>query len=203
MTRRLLSVRLAMVALAISSCGIPIDESPESVALPENLETAPTTTTSTTVPEEADGQRLYFIRDGRLIARTRELAEDALAQEVFEQLLVGPTEEERALSIESRLTPDLVVEAGFLTGTDILSLNFVGEPDDETPFLGLEGELRSEAIAQLVFTGVVFGSSGVVFAENGEWRLVANADGEVQVFDDNGVPVPLTTSDFIPFTPGG
>lgn len=190
-------------ALAVSSCGIPLDDDPQVVALPEGFDLEPTTTTSTTAPQVADGQRIYFIRDGQLVPRTRELAEDALAQEVFEQLLLGPSEIERELSIESRLGPDLVLEAGFLTGTRILQLNFVSEADEESPFLGVEGELRSQALAQLVFTGMVYGASGVVFAENAAWQLVANDQGEVQVFGDDGVPVPLTTLDFLAFSPGG
>jgi hypothetical protein len=194
-------IAIVAATLAFGGCGIPVDDSPSVVALPENfvLDPAAAATSTTAAPAPDAGlQDLFFIREGRLISVPRDLGDEVLAQAVFEALIVGPDESERLLSIESRLAPDLVVEAGFLVGTNVLALNFIdtNASTDPTPFLGVEGDLRAQAIAQLVFTGVDFGASGVVFQSNGVWQLVANSRGEVQVIDENGIPVPLTISDF-------
>ncbi len=192
--------------LLLGACGVPIDDDPIPVALPAEFDLNPTTTTSTTVPdaEGARFHRVFFILDGRVTPRTRELADNITVQQLIDTLLAGPDEDERALSIESRLGPDLVAETReLISDRSVLVLNFIDDLDPEaSSFLGVEGELRVEAIAQLVFTGMDFeGVSGVLFQRNEVFQPVANGEGEVQQLDADGVPVPLTNADFLNLAP--
>lgn len=204
MTIRLSALCIGVV-LGVAACGIPIDDEPVPVALPEDFELQPTTTTSTTIPEEiAANQRvIYLIREGRLVPRLREIPEPITLANVIEALIVGPTEDEVESGDETRVPSDMSIEVG--VENNVLVLDILGDFTEETPFLRFEGEARTQLIGQLVLTGLRANSDldGVNFQENGEWRAVSNGAGELQELDPDGVPIPLTREDFDALRVGG
>lgn len=193
--KRFRAARLVLLvmtgALFIAACGIPVDNAPTEVAIPEDRDPLATTTT-TTPPDPADARRrfVYFIQDGLLQPVGREIAEPVSNQGVFDALLDGPTEDERESGVETRLPDDL--EAHVVLNDNLLTIDIVSEGG--IPF---EGEQRILATAQLVLTGVFSTSaSGVLFKVAGEFEQQLNGSGELQELDDAGIPIPLTIGDF-------
>lgn len=187
--RRALGI-LALLLFAVS-CGIPVDDGPRELAIPETDDPAATTTsTSAPDPEDATRRQLYFIRDGLLQPTTRQVAEPISNQRVFEALIAGPTEEERADGIETRLPDDFQVQVALFE--DTLTIDILSEGG-----LPFEGEFLIAATAQLVFTGVFSTAANrVLFQEAGEYVQQLNGAGELQELDADGIPVPLQVGDF-------
>jgi len=177
--------------LILVSCGIPLDDDPQVLALPE--QNSPETTTTTGVPEPGEGQTktLYFIKDGILITVQRELADPVANQDVFDALTAGPTEEELELGIESRLTETF--DSRVILANEVLTVDILNEGG-----LEFEGDQRILAIAQIVFTATVStdAAAGVRFQEFGEYVQETNGAGELQELDTDGIPIPLRTADF-------
>ncbi|MCP4960384.1 MAG: hypothetical protein GY925_14095 [Actinomycetia bacterium] len=201
---RLLATVLAMV-LTLTTCGIPDDDEPIPVALPEDFELEPTTTTSTTLPDEipADRRLIYLIREGLLVQRRREIAEPITTTKAIEALIAGPTDEESESGDETFVDPDMVIETSVDGG--VLILDLIGDFTEETPALRFEGESRSLLVGQLVLTGLLGNTDlvGVNFQANGEWLPTVNGEGQLQEVDESGVPQPLTLADFAVLRPGG
>ena len=59
------------------------------------------------------------------------------------------------------------------------------------------------ATAQIVYTATALPGSprSVRFQENGQWIQLADAAGNLQTLDENGVPEPLGRADFADFAP--
>jgi len=188
--RRLCALALSS-ALLVVSCGIPLDDDPQVLALPEESNAETTTTTSLPEPGEGQTKTLYFIREGLLITVQRELAEPVANQDVFDALTAGPTEEELELGIESRLTETF--DSRVILSNAVLTVDILNEGG-----LDFEGDQRILAIAQIVFTATVStgATAGVRFQEAGEFVQETNGAGELQELDENGIPVPLRTADF-------
>jgi len=182
---------LGASVLVVTACGIPVDNTPRELAIPETDDpAATTTTTSAPDPQDATRRQLYFIRDGLLQAVSRQVAEPISHQSVFDALIAGPTEEERADGIETRLPDDFEVRVVLFE--DTLTIDILSEGG-----LPFEGEFLIAATAQLVVTGVFSTSaSRVVFQEAGEYVQQLNGAGELQELDADGVPVPLQVGDF-------
>jgi hypothetical protein len=187
--RRVVTVFAALAVAA--GCGIPVDNGPRQLAIPETDDPAATTTTTIAPdPEDATFRQLWFIRDGLLRATSRQIADPISHQSVFEALISGPTDDERAGGIETRLPDDFEVRVVLFE--DTLTIDILSEGG-----LPFEGEFLIAATAQLVFTGV-FGTSAskVLFKEAGEYVQQLNGAGELQELDADGVPVPLQIGDF-------
>jgi len=159
-----LAAALATLALAAVSCGIPLDEQPEVIAvgdLPSTLqppEATSSTTTTTLPPQLTEDVTIYLVdpADGNptLVAVTRQvpIVDGGIELErlALEQLLAGPTSEEQ---LEDNLTT-LVVPSGDAP-IEVLDLRRPAEEQlsvvlSESP--AIEGGERVTSFAQMVFT---------------------------------------------------
>lgn len=149
------------VALALSSCGIPLDDEPQVIAsesLPQTLQ--PGSSTTTTLPPQLTEDVIIYLLDpgdgeASLVPVTRQIAvveenESQIELLVLEQLLLGPTSEEQ---LDDNLTT-AVVSSGDAP-IEVLSLR---RPVDgqivvvlsEPP--AIEGSDRILSFGQLVYT---------------------------------------------------
>ena len=97
-----------------------------------------TDTTTTTVPVETSTARVYFLRDGKVWPAAREVPETGELEPILEELVAGPSDDERQLGFTTALPEDFdVPEVGVANGVATLDI-----PDD----------LSDEALAQLVYT---------------------------------------------------
>lgn len=188
--RLVFALALSTALLAVS-CGIPLDDDPQVLALPEENEAETTTTTSLPEPGEGQTKTLYFIKEGLLVTVQRELAEPVSNQSVFDALTAGPTEQELESGIESRLTETF--DSRVVLSNEVLTVDILNEGG-----LDFEGDQRILAIAQIVFTATVStgAAAGVRFQEAGEFVQETNGAGELQELGEDGIPVPLRTVDF-------
>lgn len=179
-------------ALFVAGCGIPIDDGPTPLAIPEERD--PASTTTTTVPPrpgQAEGKLIYFISDDVLQPVEREIPEPASNQGVFDTLIAGPTEEELSLGVGTGL-PD-TFEARVVLNDDVLTVEILNEEG-----LQIEGALRILVFAQIVFTAhfSTNATGGVLFSHQGEFLQALNGAGELQELGLDGVPLPLKIEDF-------
>lgn len=173
-------VLVIAVAIGVSGCGIPLDESPQVVAaedLPVPLQ--PGTSTTTTTPDTVQTERLtiYLVDPGdgepTLEPVTREVpiveAGADNARVALEQLIAGPTSEEQLeanLSTSIVSTGDQPIEVvetrREVAGQLVVVLS-------QNP--GLEGRAGIVSFGQIVFTVTELdGLDSVRF-------LIVNADG--------------------------
>lgn len=157
------ALRLAMIfaafALAFVACGIPVDSEPEVIGndqLPAALQ--PGTSTTTTLPAQLTEQVVIYLVDPgdgepalRPVTRQVPVVESGTDLEflILDQLLTGPTSEER---LDENLTSLVVPSEEQIS---ILALDRAVEEQltvvlSETP--AIEGENRTVAFAQMVFT---------------------------------------------------
>jgi hypothetical protein len=83
----------ALLALGLTSCGVPADDSPNAVAdahLPASLRAEATPTTVGTSNPAKDATAIYLIRDDQLV-RLNELAAGTDLDSVLEVLQSGPS----------------------------------------------------------------------------------------------------------------
>ena len=89
----------AVVVLVLASCGIPVDDAPETFSLEEvgpALEDLPAAGELAAAP-------LYLVGDGGLVRVTRDLPVPVDAEAVLESLLFGVTEPEDRSGLSSSI----------------------------------------------------------------------------------------------------
>lgn len=113
-------------------------------------ETAPTDTSTTTVPVETTALRVYFLRDDLVWPVARQVEEtDAVATAALEELLAGPTAEE---------STDLDLSTPVPAGTALDGL----EISDGVARTELSSELPKAALAAVVYTLTQFSTVKLV-----------------------------------------
>jgi hypothetical protein len=193
--RRLL---LLMLALLVAACGLPTDDEPDTLAIPEELASGATTTSaSTTLPPEAetDTHTIFFVKGDRLESVSRTVASgESTPLDVMDLLVAGPTEEEQAAGLSTAIPVGTEVLRAPQSGRGVMTLDL-----NEAFLAGVEGQQRILATAQLLFTATALRDSplSVRFQENMEWRQLADQEGVLQPLDpETGVPEPFTRADF-------
>jgi len=122
------AVLLVAVALLLAGCNGGDDE------------TAPTDTSTTTVPVETTALRVYFLRDNLVWPVARQVEEtEAVATAALEELLAGPSSGEQQ---------DLGLSTAVPEGVELHSL----EIEDGVAAVHLSDELTGAALAQVVYT---------------------------------------------------
>jgi spore germination protein GerM len=102
---RLATLALALAAaVAVAGCGVETEENARKVDPPSGV--AHAWATPNRAGQETTGaipERLYLVRDGRLVAVTRHVPADPTVDELVGDLLAGPTGEERSDGVTSAL----------------------------------------------------------------------------------------------------
>jgi spore germination protein GerM len=169
----------AVAALATASCGIATDGGPRDIPPDQRL----LEETTSGEAQAGDRARVYLINvDGRLEPRGRDVAE--LASTVIDELLKGPSEEERAQGLRTEIPPGTTrLQSSVNDG--VLSLELSGELLTVT-----SPELMADAMAQLVFTATALdGVNQVLLAVEGGPAEWPRGDGSF-------TSSPLTVFDF-------
>lgn len=193
--RRLTALGVCLACgFAMWGCGVPDDGGPRTItesALPAEI-TDPPTTTSTTADVATSVIDVFVLDDARLAAVQREVVRPVEATAVLEQLLVGPSEEER----EGGLTTQL--SSGWeLRSVDLAGRTLVIDLGSETIEV-LEGQTQRQAIAQIVFTATALaGIDDVLIQIGGNPRPLPTDDGEA-----NGA-TPVDRDDYRSLEPSG
>lgn len=210
MTTPIPAVRHAVVTLVVAcvtallaGCGIPTDSGPDGLALPPELDPSTTLSpTTTSPPPEATTvtRTVYFLRNDRLVGVPRELPSDsAFTLDVFEALTAGPSPAEQEMGLSTAIPVGTVVDKAPTSGRQIMTVGL-----NEAFAAGAEGDQRTRATAQLVFTAMASPSlpNGVRFQEVNEWLQLADGAGVLQELDpETGIPAPLTRDDFADLRP--
>jgi spore germination protein GerM len=173
---RLAAVLAAVLAtsMAAAGCGVPVDREPRPLSAGEIPRPLPSfaEAPAETGEEGAAAASVYFVRDGRLVRVSRELAPTATLEEVLAAVSRGPTASERAEGIRSALTGD-VNFAGLASGVPLL--------DVTDAVVDVELDQRIVALAQLVYTlTAVAGIDGVSFVHSGRPVEVPTGDGTLK-----------------------
>jgi spore germination protein GerM len=175
---RLLLALVAMLLLA-GACSAPVDSSPKTLraaSLPEDLRTATSSTTTTTVPTgESEQVTIYFIgSDQRLSPVKRLVSSPVTLEKVLQKLFAGPTTAEGVSGLRTAISPDTTV-----LGAPIEARIAVVNVSKGFAFGTVDDRIR--AYAQVVFTAVdVGGVTGVLFSVNGHRQEVPAGDGSNQ-----------------------
>jgi hypothetical protein len=191
------SLLLLLLALLVAACGLPTDDEPDTLAIPEELASGATTTSaSTTLPPEAetDTHTIFFVKGDRLESVSRTVASGESPLDVMELLVAGPTEEEQAAGLSTAIPVGTEVLRAPQSGRGVMTLDL-----NDAFLAGVEGQQRILATAQLLFTATALADSplSVRFQENSEWRQLADQEGVLQPIDpETGVPEPFTRADF-------
>ncbi|MEV4536581.1 GerMN domain-containing protein [Asanoa sp. NPDC049518] len=176
------AVAVAVVVALVSGCGVPAEEAPRRIEAPHGPFPSFAVATAAPPGDTDVVERLYFIRDGRLVAVTRRIPEPPTLVEQFDHLLSGPTDDEREQSITTALTGTPSVSR--TPGSEVVTVNLTAE--------GIGAGRSDEAVAygQIVCTLVGRTDvSGVVFTRDGQRRGVPRGDGSLS-------EGPLTTADY-------
>jgi hypothetical protein len=192
-------VLLVAAVLAASSCGIPTDDGPKSLAIPVDLSptTGPAAVTTTIPPQEpTDDWTIFLVNDDRLQRVPRALpAGETFYLDVMAQLTSGPTADDQGAGLTTAIPVGTEVLRTTVDGSGVVTVDL-----NEAFRQGAEGAQRNLATAQLVYTATAMTAANLVrFRENGQWIQLADAAGTLQPLGANGVPEPLSRVDFLRF----
>jgi hypothetical protein len=178
--RRAVAGALAgLLGAALQGCGVPDERQPRPIEPPLVIGSAP--------PQAAGNsagavlERLYLVRDDRLVAVERRVGSTADVAALLGDLVAGPTDEERNQGLSSALTgTDLIAGVRLVAGTAEVSFRpqAGGRTDDIL------------AIGQIVCTLDARADVDTVrFLLDGQVLKVPRADGSL-------TELPLTSTDY-------
>jgi spore germination protein GerM len=183
---------MAGLIATASACGLPEDSAPGGVGIPEGALSPPTTAPVVTGPEtNAEERFIYLLRDDQLRRVARLIERPVTLNKVFDQLELGPNEDEVEEGVRSAFPAGTEILGVFLLGNGTLEVNL------NEAFTAFEGDVQTQALAQIVFTGTELGNvtNGVLFRIENESTAFPREDGSLAI-DESGVPVPLTRDDY-------
>ena len=170
----LLAALAAVLGMAAGGCGI--DNDPEPRALPIS-----TTTSTTTVPEQSGTEPsiIHFVQAEKLVPLTREIPARN-PEAVMESLFTPPTPAD-GTGLSSAIPPS----------TELLGMELTDgllRVDLSEEFEGVVGQVRSQAIGQIVLTQTILPQvDRLSFSIDGDPLRVQSLDpdrGEVEVVED-------------------
>lgn len=142
-------VALAVLAGAISACGVPTESTARSIPTDEEVPPVTAPVTAAAPGPSASTVELYFLDGERLELVERPVEQVPDQQVAIDQLLAGVTEEERAEGLVSSIPPDTSVLDLTVEG-NLLILNLSEQ-------FALVNENFVRACAQIVFTVTAVG----------------------------------------------
>ncbi|BCB92026.1 GerMN domain-containing protein [Phytohabitans suffuscus] len=176
-----------LLAVAAAGCGVPAEDVPREVDPPNGVSHAwATETTPAPDPDPGAGnipERLYFLRDGELVAVTRNVDAQPSTDELVEDLLAGPTDAEQRDGLTSALLGnDIVVGVRLRDGRATVELTAAMDETGRTD--------QIFAFAQIVCTLTAKpGVTAVSFTRAGQPVGVPRADGSLS-------EAPATSADY-------
>lgn len=177
-------IAAAAFLLATTACGISAEHSAHTIPKPVLASHTPSTDPESTGPVD---ERLFLVKDGRLVPVTRQIRSTPTVESVTADLLAGPTGPERAAG-----------DTSALLGTNLVSA--VSRQDSEAVVeLAADStdQVRTDQVlgfAQIVCTLTELpGVTSVGFRHEGQAVAVPHADGSLS-------DSPLTAADYLSLT---
>lgn len=186
MKRRLVTIA-AVVAVALSACGVPTDDEPRSIPqgqVPFDLLTPSTTQPPTTTPIETVPVSVFMIRGDRLAPVLRSVPAPPTLGSILAALIQGPTDEEAAEGLSSSVTPQSNVLGAQVQGS-IATVEISGDVFES---LGTQDQIR--ALAQIVYS-----ATSVPEVASVQFRL-NNANAGVPRGDGSTTTGPVRREDY-------
>jgi hypothetical protein len=184
-------VVLLVLAVALASCGIPMDGGPHSIETTQPPTSSPGAAAQP-APESGSGPKVYFVASDtpqggeRLQPVRRDV--DSSPTSVLRALLTGLTDDDQDRRLQTYIpVGTTLVEAGLADGTLTVDLS--------DAFFDAKGEQQIKAVAQIVYT-----ATGLSQVE----RVRLLVDGQARDWPrGNGVAVstPLTAFDYPELNP--
>ncbi|MEU3453503.1 GerMN domain-containing protein [Micromonospora sp. NPDC006766] len=175
---------VAVAALLLAGCGVPVDEEPRRVPGPPRAYSPPAGDGAASNAGRVN-ESLCFVRDDRLRTVVRRVDYLPDVDTHLRHLLAGPGDAERDVGFTSALAGTTSVAGARLSG-GVAEVE-VGGPSDET---GRSDQIV--AYGQIVCTlSSRADVHGVTFSRYGQPLAVPRADGSLSV-------VPLTATDYAP-----
>ena len=172
-----------LAATALAGCGVSAQSAPQPVDPPRGPFQAVTSPTPAATDSGPVAQRLFMVKDGKLVAVTRHADRQPTVQTLIDDLLAGPTKAERDAGITSALQGAATVSGVRLDG-DRATIELAA-PLAET---GRNDEVL--AYAQVVCTLTARPEiRGVTFTRHQQPVRVPRADGQLS-------QGPLTAADY-------
>ncbi|MFC0531783.1 GerMN domain-containing protein [Phytohabitans kaempferiae] len=180
-----------LLTVAVAGCGVHAEESAREVSPPGGVSQAWTTETPPD-PEPGTGavpERLYLVRDGELVAVTRNVETQPSVDNLVEDLLAGPTDAEQREGLTSALLGnDIIVGVQLAGGRATVELT------DAIDEAGRTDQIL--AFAQIVCTLTARpGITAVSFTRGGQPVGVPRADGSLS-------ETPATAADYLSLVAG-
>ncbi|MGD2042630.1 MAG: GerMN domain-containing protein [Acidimicrobiia bacterium] len=136
-----LSRLLALLAVLLVSCGIPLDAEPETV----NVDVDGAPDVPGPFPGDLAAVSLYLVSDETLVRVTRDLPETADLESILASLFAGVTEPEARSNLRSSIP----------AGTEVIGIESeqnLARIDLSSEFAAVGGEEEILAVAQIVLT---------------------------------------------------
>jgi Sporulation and spore germination len=166
----------AVAAVALSGCGVPVDNGPTALArrgVPFDLlaPSTPATTAPAPRPVTVPVQIFLLSTTGQLVPVTRQVAFPAPLTAILTALVDGPTHAEALAGLQSAVPPQTQVVSASAAG-GVATIDLTGT------FGQLVGQAQIEAVAQIVFTATgLTGVTAVSFELDGKPVAVPTASG--------------------------
>lgn len=156
-----------LASLLLGACGVPLDAEPQ----PFEVELAPPPEVDRAEPGDLAAVSLFLVREGQVVAVTRDLSSPADAMAVIGSLLEGTTAPEERAGLRTSIP----------VGTDLLTVrreNATLVLDLTRDFAAVGGEEEILAVAQIVLTATnLEGIESVAFELEGVPTDVPLANG--------------------------
>jgi Sporulation and spore germination len=188
------------IALALASCGVPVDPGPTALAkdgIPFHLlepSTPAHVPTTTAPPTEVASVNVFLMGEsGRLVSVQREVPTAQLsAASVLMVLAQGPTQDEVQTGLWTAIPPQTTVISASVDSAGVATINVGGT------FGQLVGTSQIDAVAQIVFTATELSLPG--------WKVTSvtfELDGQpIEVPVASGAQEPVVNeSDFVSIAP--
>ncbi|MGC9670585.1 GerMN domain-containing protein [Planosporangium sp. 12N6] len=183
-TRALATLTATLVGALLAGCaGVPAEESAREITPPPGPYQAVVSAAPTTAVPGTLSEKLFLVKDAKLVAVSRQVHVQPTADTLVRDLLAGPTDSERDDGFSSALAG-----ANVITGVRLVDGEAIAEIGS-----GLTGAGRNDDV--LAFAQVVCTLDnrpdihGVSFTRNGQRIGIPRADGSL-------TQGPLTVADY-------
>lgn len=134
-------IRLALMGVALTACGVPIDDLPE----PVEIELVETPIAEPSVTEDLQAVPIYLVEEGSITSVTRDLPPPRDAASVLESLLEGTTEPEERTGLRTSIPAETMLLGVEMDGR-------TAHIDLSRDFAAVGGDEEVLAVAQIVLT---------------------------------------------------
>jgi hypothetical protein len=169
---------LALVAaVSVAGCGVETEETARTVNPPSGVAHAWATPTPPDTGTGAVPERLYLVRDGRLVAITRHVRADPTVDELVDDLLAGPTGDERSEGVTSALLGSDVAGVRVSGGRATVELTEMIEDSGRTDQILAFAQIVCTLTAKPGITSVAFIHAGQPVGRTAGGRVAVAGPG--------------------------